>query len=132
MKTKPVIEHADAVAILAACRAEAERLGLKMAIAVADDGGYPILLDRMEGAGVITSSVAIDKARTAAMMGRPTKALADRVRDEPALLRLEPYMPMTGGLPILVDGQCVGGVGLSGGRPEQDEAIAEAGLAAIA
>lgn len=132
MKMKPTIEGSDADAILNACRAEAQRLGLSMSIAIVDEGGYPLRLERMDGAGILTPSVALAKAKTAAIMRAPTRNLAERIRDEPELLRLEEYMPMQGGMPILVDGHCVGGVGLSGAKAEQDEQIASAGCAAIA
>ena len=130
MKTKPVLEFDDVTAILDACRAEARRQNLSMSIAIVDDGGYPLRLERMDGAGVTTPMVALEKARTAALTRRPTKGLADRLRDEPELLKLD-YMPMQGGLPIIIDGHCVGGIGLSGAKPAQDEAIAAAGCAAV-
>ncbi|MEI9992527.1 MAG: heme-binding protein [Rhizomicrobium sp.] len=131
MKTKPMLESNDAGAILDACRAAATAAGLSVSIAVVDDGGYALRLERMDGAGLMTPAVASAKARTAALMRAPSKVLADRVRNEPEILRLTEYLPMPGGLPILVQGHCAGGVGISGGRPEQDEEIARAGLAAL-
>lgn len=131
MKTKIVLESKDARIILDACRLEAERLGLAMSIAIVDDGAYPLCFERMDGAGLGTVNVALAKARTAASMRASTKNLADRVRSEPELLRLEDYIPLQGGLPIIVDGQCVGGVGLSGAKAEDDEQVAAAGIAAL-
>jgi len=131
VKTKPVVESSDVDLVLNACRAEARRLGLAMSIAIVDDAGYPLRLERMDGAGILTPSVALAKAKTAAIMRAPTRNLAERVRNEPELLRLEDYMPMQGGLPMMSGGYCVGGVGLSGAKPEQDEQIAAAGCAAL-
>jgi glc operon protein GlcG len=102
-----------------------------MAIAVVDDGGFLLCLRRMDGAGPVTAHVALEKARTAALMRAPSRRLADRVATEPALLRLSEYLPLPGGLPILVEDHCIGGIGVSGGTADQDEAIGGAGLEEI-
>lgn len=132
MKTKSVLEFKDAAAIVQACHVEATRLALNVSLAVVDDGGYPLRLERMDGAGAITPSVALAKAKTSALTRGPTRNLAERIRTEVELLRLEEFMPMQGGLPILVDGQCIGGIGVSGARPDQDEEIARKGVEAVA
>lgn len=100
-----------------------------MTIAIVDEGGYPLCLQRMDGAGLMTPKVALEKARTAALMRAPSRRLAERVAGEPALLRLTDYLPMAGGLPLTIDGTCVGAIGVSGGTAEQDEAIGDAGIA---
>lgn len=128
MKSKIMLEHADVEAIATACRSEAERLGLSVSIALVDDGGHPLRLERMDGVSIATPSVATAKARTAVFLRGPTAGFAERVRTQPELLRLEEYMPMPGGLPVMVDGQCIGGLGISGARPDQDEEIAAAGI----
>lgn len=130
MKSKLVLEYDDGAAIMAACREEAQRLGLSFSLALVDDGGYALRIERMDGVGITTPMVAYAKARTSAFMRAPSGNLAARVREEPELLRLEDYLPMKGGLPIMANGQCIGAIGISGGRPEQDEQVAAAGVAA--
>lgn len=132
MNHKPVLCAAEARSILDAAIEAARGEGLAMSVAVTDEGGYALALLRMDGAGLMTPSVAEQKARTAALMRAPSRRLADRIAAEPALLRLTEYLPMAGGLPILIEGQCVGAIGVSGGAPDQDERIGEAGLAALA
>lgn len=132
MKTKPVLGAAELNPMLIAARGEATRRGLAMSIAIVDDGGYLLRLERLDGAGVMTPEVALAKARTAALMRGSTRLLAERVAHEPALLRLTEYLPMVGGLPIMTDGICVGGIGISGGNADDDEGVAQAGLDAFA
>lgn len=131
MKTKQVPEAAELDAVLSAARAAAQARGLAMTIAIVDDGGYPLRLERMDGAGVLTPKVALAKARTAALLRAPSAVLAERVAAEPALLALTDYLPMPGGVPLKVDGVCVGGIGISGGAAADDEAVAAAGAAAL-
>lgn len=132
MNSKRVLAACETRRILDAALGAAERSGLPMTIAVVDEGGYLLCAERMDGAGLMTPKVAIEKARTAALMRAPSRRLADRVESEPALLRLTDYLPMAGGLPILVDGQCVGAIGVSGGTADQDEAVCTAGLTELA
>ena len=131
MKSKPVLTATELDPMLAAARAETQANGLSMSIAIVDDGGYLLRLERHDGAGAMTPAVALAKARTAALMRGSTRLLAERVAAEPALLRLTEYLPMEGGLPIVVDGICVGGIGVSGGKPDEDEGIGRAGLATL-
>jgi glc operon protein GlcG len=131
MNTKPIITGAELDSMLGAALTEAGSLGLAATIALVDDGGYALRLHRTDGAGLMTPTVALAKARTAALMRAPSGALTARLKDEPELLRLTEYLPMPGGQPIRHDGVCVGGIGVSGGNPAQDEAIAQAGLDAL-
>jgi glc operon protein GlcG len=131
LKTKPVLGEAPARMIIDRAVGAARTEQLAMAIAVVDDGGFPLCLQRMDGAGAVTAQVALDKARTAALMRAPSRRLADRVATEPALLRLTEYLPLAGGLPILFEDQCIGGIGVSGGTPDQDEAVCGVGLEAL-
>jgi glc operon protein GlcG len=108
MNTKPIITGAELDSMLGAALTEAGSLGLAATIALVDDGGYALRLHRTDGG-----------------------ALTARLKDEPELLRLTEYLPMPGGQPIRHDGVCVGGIGVSGGNPAQDEAIAQAGLDAL-
>ncbi|RED16774.1 GlcG/HbpS family heme-binding protein [Parasphingopyxis lamellibrachiae] len=128
---KPTLNSALARTALDAALAAANADGPAMSIAVVDEGGFPLCLERMDGAGLMTAKVAAEKARTAALLRAPSRVLADRVATDPALLRLTDYLPMAGGLPIMAEGRCIGAIGVSGGTPEQDEQVGQAGLAAL-
>ncbi len=117
--------------MMAACKAEAETHHWNVSIAIVDDGGYLLLFDRMDGAGPMTPAVATAKARTAALSRIPTKALEDRVAERPSFLKLPEYLPVQGGMPIKVDGDCIGAIGVSGVQSHEDEQIANAGIAAL-
>ena len=128
---KPVLTADLARRMLDAALDAARAEGWAMSVAVVDEGGYPLALQRLDGAGLMTGKVALEKARTAALIRAPSGRLADRLAAEPALLRLTDYLPMAGGLPAMIEGQCVGAIGVSGGAPEQDERIGALGLAAL-
>lgn len=128
---KPVLTADRARSMLDAALAAARAEGWAMSVAVVDEGGYPLALQRLDGAGLMTGKVALEKARTAALIRAPSGRLADRLAAEPALLRLTDYLPMAGGLPAMIEGQCVGAIGVSGGAPAQDERIGALGLAAL-
>lgn len=129
---KPVLTAETARRILYTALDAARDAGLAMSVAVVDEGGYPLALQRMDRAGLMTAKVAMEKARTAALIRAPSGRLAERLAAEPALLRLTDYLPMAGGLPVTIEGQCVGAIGVSGGTPAQDEQIGAAGLEALA
>ena len=131
MKYKPFLTTAQARAMLDAALDAAEAEGFAMSIALVDEGGYPLALQRMDGAGLMTAKVATEKARTAALIRAPSGRLADRLAAEPALLRLTDYLPMAGGLPVTIEGRCVGAIGVSGGTPAQDEQVGAVGLAVL-
>jgi glc operon protein GlcG len=128
---KPILTAEDARRMLDAALETARSQDLTMSVAVVDGGGYSLALQRMDGAGLMTPKVAMEKARTAALIRAPSGRLADRLAAEPALLRLTDYLPMAGGLPVTIEGQCVGAIGVSGGTPIQDEQVGAAGLAAL-
>jgi uncharacterized protein GlcG (DUF336 family) len=99
-------------------------------IAVVDDGGHLILLERLDDTQVASVEVAIGKARTAAIFRRPSKVFEDQVRDgRVAAIALPGATPLQGGLPIIVNGKVVGAIGVSGNTPQEDEDIAKAGAA---
>lgn len=131
MKTKKILSAHDAQRMIDAAVSAARAIERPMSIAVVDDGGYALALLRLDGAGLMTPKVATEKARTAALLRAPSAILAGRVKEDPALLRLTDYLPMAGGVPITMDGECVGAIGVSGGTPEQDEGVAAAGIAAL-
>lgn len=132
MKSKAVLTAIELDAMVDTALAKAAELGVAATVSICDDGGHALRLYRMDGTGAMTPVVAAAKARTAALMRAPSGALTARLKDEPELLRLTEYLPMPGGLPIVHDGQCIGAIGISGGSAVQDEAIAEAGRAALA
>ena len=101
-----------------------------MVIAVVDDGGNLILLERLDDTQVASVEVAIGKARTAAIFRRPSKDFEDQVRNgRIAALVLPGATPLQGGIPIIVDGKVIGAIAASGNTPQEDEDIAKAGAA---
>lgn len=130
MRTKICLSAADARVIAGACRAEAEKNGWAVTIAVVDDGGHLMHFERLD-ARLSTIDVAIRKARTAALSRQPTLALEHRARANVLLLALD-AMPLQGGLPLEYGGEFIGGIGVSGALPPQDELVAGAGVAVLA
>lgn len=131
MRNKPTLTADDAQKMMVACIAEAQKNNWKVAIAIVDDAGQLWQLQRLEGAGRVTANVALGKARTAAMMGRPSKAMEDRVKERPAFLAFPDILPIQGGVPILSGGECVGAIGVSGVQSHEDEQVANVGVAAL-
>jgi glc operon protein GlcG len=131
MRSKHVLTSDDARQIVSAARAEAEKNGRKVSIAVVDDGGYLLALERLEGAFPHSAELAVSKARTAAVMRLPTKTLEDMVKERPGLLTMPGLTRVQGGLPIKVGDECIGAVGVSGATSEQDEQVAASGALAI-
>jgi len=130
---KKVLTLAAAQKMVAAAQAEAERNHLAGVIAVVDDGGWPILLLRMDNAAYIASvELAPGKARTAALFKKPTEVLEQAINHGRfAGVTARDFIEMQGGLPIVVDDQVIGGIGASFDTPEHDVQIARAGLAAL-
>jgi glc operon protein GlcG len=131
MRTKVCLTLADARAILAAARAEAEKNAWEVSIAVVDDAGVLVAFERTDGAFPHSAEIATRKAWTAAMVRLPTKTMEDMVKDRPALVGFPGQLRVQGGLPIRHQGQCVGAVGVSGVASQQDEQVAAAGIAAL-
>ena len=101
-------------------------------IAVVDDGGYLLVLERLDDTQVASVDVGIAKARTAAIFRRPSKVFEDQVKNgRVSALALPGAVALQGGVPIIVDGKVVGAIGVSGGSGDQDHAVAEAGAAAF-
>lgn len=129
MKTRNCLTGQDAWEIVQACKQEARRNHWNVSIAVVDDGGYLIHLERLDGAGLQTPEIAMLKASTAALSRFSTKVLDDMIAARPAFATLPRRLPVQGGLPILFKGELVGALGISGVKSEQDEQIGAAGLA---
>lgn len=131
--TKHVISLAAAERIADAAQAEAERRGSTVVIVVVDDGGYPIVLRRLDDTQVASVEVGIGKARTAAIFRRPSRVFEEQVRNgRVASLALPGATPLQGGVPIELDGKVIGAIGVSGNTPQEDEEIALAGAAVAA
>ncbi len=131
MKTKTILEAADAALIVAACKAEAVKQGWKVSIAVTDEAGYLLHLERADGAPLPSAEIATLKAKTSAIAKAPTKALEDVVKERPAVALMPGRLPVQGGLPLMKDGECIGAIGVSGVKSHEDELVAEAGKKAL-
>ena len=130
---KKVLTLEAAEKVAAAAEAEAKRRNATVVIAVVDDGGFPVLIKRLNDTQVASVDVGIGKARTAAIFRRPSKVFEDQVRNgRVAAIALPGSTPLQGGLPIMYDGKIIGAIGVSGNTPQEDEEIAMAGAAAIA
>ncbi len=134
MRMRPVLEGDDIRRMAAAAKAEAEKNGWSVAIAIVDEAGnlqYAEKTGTIEGNGC---EVALAKARTAALTRNPTKTLEDRLRDRPGFqgfLADRRLLQIQGGLPLLSNGTCVGAIGVSGRPSADDETVAAAGVAAL-
>jgi uncharacterized protein GlcG (DUF336 family) len=126
------ITRDSALALVAAAREASKDLGIELAIAVTDAGGHLTAFERAEGAPFLAASVAVDKAWTAASFGLST-LVWNQVVAQPATAPLAQHprvMAVGGGVPIVVGGKVVGGIGISGGNAQQDHDAAVAALAA--
>jgi len=133
LPTKRVLTLEAARRVAAAAEAEARRNNWAVSIAVLDDSGQMILFQRMDGAKLVATDIAIRKARTAVYFQDATKSLEEEVTKggRTALLPIEGFMPLEGGVPLVVGGQMVGAVGVSGVSGAQDAQCAHAGARAI-
>jgi len=133
MNTKPVLTLDDVNAILDAAQQEAQANGWAVTVAVADDGGHLLGLRRLDGAPPFSADVATEKARNAAIGRKETQVFEDMINNGRTAFVTAPMQALlAGGVPVLVDGQVAGSVGISGVKPDQDVQVAKAGVAAIA
>jgi uncharacterized protein GlcG (DUF336 family) len=125
---------AGARAVLDAALAEAERIGIPQCVAVVDAGGHLLAFGRSDGARVGSISIAQTKAVSAATRKRPTaeEGGGDPITTIRLALAAQRLTGIGGGLPLQVDGHIIGAIGVSSGTVEQDTAVAQAGLAALA
>ena len=131
MRTRPELDAADIRALMAAGRAEAERQGFAVTIAIVDQGGVLLALERLDGARLHTPEAATLKARTAAIVRSPTEDLQKAVSADPALLAFPGRLSLTGGMPLRHGDVVVGGIGSSGGEPADDVAVCRAVIVAL-
>jgi len=131
MRTKLTLALTDATAIAAAAEEYAESQGLRVSIAVVDESTYIQHVIRMDGAPYMSPEGAIEKARTAAEGGHPTTFFEEPLNAGRYSMLKMPAYPLEGGIPVIVDHQCVGAIGVAGVLPHLDAAIADAGLKAF-
>ena len=133
MLTRKTLSLADAKKIAAAASAKAQAEGWTVVIAIHDNGGNLLYLERADGTQLGSIVVAQEKSRTALRFKRPTKVLEDTVlAGRVHMMSLPGITSVEGGLPLVVDGEVVGSIGVSGVQSSQDGQIAAAGAAALA
>jgi len=133
MKHKPVLTLDDVKRMAAAAEAEAIKHQWAVSIAIVDDGGHLLWLQRLDGAAPVSSHIAPAKARTAALGRRESRLYEEMINQgRPSFLSV-PFVEalLEGGVPVMADGQCIGAVGVSGVKSSEDAQIAKAGIAAL-
>ena len=133
MKNKPTLELADAKKIAAAAEAEALKNNWAVSIAIVDDGGHLLHLQRLDGAAAVSAHIAPAKAHTSALGRRESKVYEDIINGGRYAFLSAPAVEglLEGGVPIMKDGHCLGAVGVSGVKSSEDAQIARAGIAAL-
>ncbi|MFJ3466036.1 heme-binding protein [Pseudomonas sp. NPDC090201] len=132
MKTKSVLSQTEVTQILAAARKEAQASGWAVSIAVTDDGGHLLGFERLDGCAPIGAYIAIEKARTSALGRRESKGYEEMVNGGRTAFVTAPLLTsLEGGVPVIVNGETIGAVGVSGVKADQDAQVAKAGVAAV-
>jgi glc operon protein GlcG len=133
VKNKPVLDLSDIKIIAAASEAEALKNNWDVSIAIVDDGGHLLWLQRLDGAAAISAHIAPAKAHTAALGRRESKVYEDVINGGRTSFLSVPEISglLEGGVPIMKDGHCLGAVGVSGVKSTEDAQIAKAGIAAL-
>ncbi len=133
MIQRPALTADDVQRIGEAALAEAQKNNWNVSIAICDEGGHPLWLKRMDGAAAISAYIAPQKARTAALGRRESKVYEDVINQGRTSFLSAPELQgmLEGGVPIIVDGHCIGAVGVSNVKSSEDAQIAKAGIAAL-
>ncbi len=133
MQSKQILTLEDVKKIAAAAETEATLNKWCVTIAIVDDGGHLLWLQRLDGAAPISSHIAPAKAKTAALGRRESKVYEDIINNGRFSFMTAPTLEgmLEGGVPIMINGQCLGAVGVSGVKSTEDVQIAKAGLVAI-
>jgi glc operon protein GlcG len=133
MQQKPFLADPDVRRIAAAAESEAKANRWAVTIAVVDDGGHLLWLQRLDGAAPISALIAPAKARTSALGRRESKIYEEMINGGRSAFLSAPTLDgmLEGGVPVMIDGQCVGAVGVSGVKSSEDAQIARAGVAAL-
>jgi len=134
MKSKPYLGQDDVAKMAAAACAHAQAQGWAVSIAIVDDGGHPLWLQRLDGAAPVSAHIAPAKARTAALGRRESRIYEETINQGRTSFLSVPQLEglLEGGVPVIVDGHCLGAVGVSGVKSDQDAQVAKAGIAALA
>jgi len=132
LPTKPVLTLEAAKKLAAAAEEEAVKNKWNIVIAIVDDGGNLLYLQRLDGTQTGSIEVALQKAKTAVHFKRPSKALEDAVTGGRTVVLALGAMPIEGGLPLMVDDKLIGAIGVSGATAQQDGQVAKAGADALA
>ena len=132
LATKRALTLETAKKIAAAAEAEALKNKWTMYITIVDDSGTPLYIERIDDTQLGSFQVSIDKARSAVLFKRPTKAFEDQVAGgRTVVLKLPGALPVEGGVPLMADGKVIGGIGVSGGTSAQDGQVAQVAVAAL-
>ena len=133
MKSRPYLTLDDARAMAAAAEREAVANHWAVSIAIVDEGGHLLWLQRLDGAAPISAQIGPAKARTAALGRRESKVYEDVINQGRTSFLSAPSLEgmLEGGVPVMIDGQCIGAVGVSGVKSSEDAQIARAGIAAL-
>jgi len=133
MKMQQMLTHEDVRRMVIAAEAEATQNSWAVTMAVVDSGGHLLWLQRLDGAAPISAEIAPAKARTAALGRRESKVYEDMINQGRVSFLSAPTLQgmLEGGVPIMVDGQCLGAIGVSGVKSSEDAQIARAGIAAL-
>lgn len=131
MKQRFALTMEDAKIAAAAAEEEARRNGWAVTIAVCDEGGHLLWLQRMDGAPLMSAQIAPGKAHACVVARKPSKALEDMINNGRTAALGMPVLPLEGGEMIVVEGDVIGGVGVSGVQAAQDAQVARAGVAAL-
>jgi glc operon protein GlcG len=132
MITKPAIQHEDAMCILLAAQAHATEQKWPVSIAVSDEGGHLLAFIRLAGANLASARIAQSKAHTAVMMKRETRLVEEMINAGRTAFLSAPHLDgmLEGGIAIIVEGHCIGAVGVSGVKASEDAQIAQTGITA--
>lgn len=133
MKQKPVLELADVQRMLGAAEQEATRNGWKVGISIVDDGGHLLGAWRLDGAAPMTAKMSLAKARTAALGRRESRVYEEMINNGRTAFLSAPDLDglLEGAVPIVIDGECLGAVGVSGVKSTEDAQIAKAAIDAL-
>lgn len=131
LPTRKTLNLAAIKIMVAAAEAEARKRNVEVSICIVDESGNLLYLQKGDGAGLNTIQFAQKKARHSALYRQPSKTGADRLKGDPGVLAFPDAFPNQGGLPIQVDGETLGGIGVSGAPSEVDEAIGQTAIDAL-
>ena len=131
MKSRKYLTAVDCTKLSSAAEEFARRKAWNVTVAIVDDGGHLMHFTRMDGTTPANAEIALQKARTSALTRHPSRIWEERIAAGRLSMLGMPVLPVQGGVPIIVEGHCLGGVGVSGVQSHEDEEVALAGIAAI-